>query len=188
MAPEAAKRLERVRQEHGSETLKDFWKALTKNSQYDVSYEAVRTYHSSREPPAHYYARVADVTGARLEWLITGRGEAWQVDAEIAQRTSGEVEEGPGAELAGKLTAVSRELGLPSEVEFCVAQFLWRLYTGGALLSEEEEFPGDKIPEERIREDLSGLLGPALGLKDRGPPAYAAGVLAQLSVAYLRHL
>ena len=52
-----AKRLEHVRQKVGFETVKDFWKEISKT--YDVSYEAVRNYHSDREPPARYYAAVA---------------------------------------------------------------------------------------------------------------------------------
>ena len=43
--------------------------------QYFISYEAVRQYHNEgRQPPVHYLARLAEVFGVRVEWLVSGSG------------------------------------------------------------------------------------------------------------------
>ena len=76
-----AERLEYVRRNAGVETLKDFWEEISKI--LDVSYEAARNYHTHREPPAQYYAAVAERFGVRLEWLIRGGlGPVYQLDWE----------------------------------------------------------------------------------------------------------
>lgn len=71
-------RLEQVRETEGFDTLKAFWTAVTTardpDDAYDVSYEAVRNYHSTREPPVSYLARVADRFDYTLRWLVTGDG------------------------------------------------------------------------------------------------------------------
>lgn len=74
-----AERLEYVRESTGHQTLKAFREALTGDDTYSVSYEAVRTYHEHRDPPVHYVARVAEVFGVSLEWLILGgEGPVWR--------------------------------------------------------------------------------------------------------------
>jgi len=50
-----------------------------------VSYEAVRNYHFNREAPAKYHAQVAKKFGVRLEWLITGEGERFEVEEAVEQ-------------------------------------------------------------------------------------------------------
>ena len=72
-------RLEWVRKTHGFRDLRPFWRRVAAPHQgddgYSISYDAVRTYHVvGREAPAAYLARVADVFGIRLVWLVTGRG------------------------------------------------------------------------------------------------------------------
>ncbi len=60
-----------------TENLRDFWRLLTaaQTGRPAFSYAAARTYHvQGREPPASYLARVAEVFGVRLEWLIRGEG------------------------------------------------------------------------------------------------------------------
>lgn len=73
----AAERLERVRRECGYERLADLHEELVEADGYSVGYSTVASYHneeSGREPPASYFVRVAEVTGARLEWLMRGEG------------------------------------------------------------------------------------------------------------------
>ncbi|MEJ2206042.1 MAG: hypothetical protein P8170_18255 [Gemmatimonadota bacterium] len=72
-----AERLEHVRGHVNCGTLRDFWRELTADGGYQVSYEAVRNYHHDREPPVEYLVQVARVFGVDLEWLATGDGGAW---------------------------------------------------------------------------------------------------------------
>lgn len=77
-----AERLEQVRTTLGYEDLRSFWRDLTSEG-FHISYDAARVYHDvdrqpPREPPAAYLARVAGMCSVRLEWLITGQGEARQ--------------------------------------------------------------------------------------------------------------
>lgn len=78
-ATPVARRLEHVRHLHGVPTLRAFFDRLVEprspTDTYQLSYAAVRNYHFDREPPASYLARVAQVFGIKLEWLITGEGE-----------------------------------------------------------------------------------------------------------------
>jgi len=78
-------RLESVRLRCGRPTLRDFWREITGDGEFKVSYEAVRNYHTDRSPPVDYLVRVADRFGANLEWLATGRGSAWPSDPGIRQ-------------------------------------------------------------------------------------------------------
>lgn len=84
-----AKRLERVRTQSGFPSLRSFWQKLIDgwDEGAAVSYEAVRGYHFNREPPADYLARVADVFGYRLEWLVTGKGAARSTHEREAETT-----------------------------------------------------------------------------------------------------
>ena len=72
-----AERLEHVRGRVSCSTLRDFWRELTLDGGYQVSYEAMRNYHHDREPPVEYLVQVARVFGVDLEWLATGEGGAW---------------------------------------------------------------------------------------------------------------
>jgi len=85
LGTETAKRLEYVRKASGHESLQAFWNALTRDAEHAVSYDAARTYHSFREPPARYLAAVARATGARLEWLITGDGEPFELEEQVRE-------------------------------------------------------------------------------------------------------
>ncbi len=69
-----AQRLEYVRGHSNCTTLRDFWRELTLDGAYQVSYEAVRNYHHDREPPVEYLVQVARVFDVDLEWLATGVG------------------------------------------------------------------------------------------------------------------
>ena len=85
LIPEAV-RLERVRRDHGLDSIWNFWKELCsrppgdleaktdESGDYQISYEAVRNYHYNRHAPGHYYAQVAAVFGVRLEWLLGAGG------------------------------------------------------------------------------------------------------------------
>ena len=81
--PPTVERLEWVREECGYPNLKAFWKALTADGAYQISYEAARKYHMSRAAPADYLARVADVCGVGLLWLVTGEGKQLVSQQEI---------------------------------------------------------------------------------------------------------
>jgi hypothetical protein len=72
-----AERLEHVRRNVHCVTLRDFWRELTVEGGYQISYEAVRNYHHDREPPVDYLVQVAKVFDADLHWLATGQGSAW---------------------------------------------------------------------------------------------------------------
>lgn len=88
-----AQRLEIVRANAGAENLRDFWKRLMEEAPrgYSVSYEAVRNYHSGREAPVTYLARVAEAFGYRFEWLATGVGPRTEVEAQTVTRELGDV-------------------------------------------------------------------------------------------------
>lgn len=80
----AAERLERVRKECGYERLADLHSALEEGDGYTVSYSSVSNYHNVErrgEPPASYFVRIAEVTGARLEWLLRGEGPMFADEA-----------------------------------------------------------------------------------------------------------
>ncbi len=78
-----ARRLEYVRQSVQCKTLREFWRRLLDGGDYEVSYEAVRNYHSDRDPPVDYLIRVAHVFGVSLEWLATGESQPWPADAQV---------------------------------------------------------------------------------------------------------
>jgi hypothetical protein len=86
-APERAisARLEHVRGRFGYKSRRAFWQALCDGWDDPVSYEAVRMYHWKRQPPPSYLARVAEVFGVRLEWLITGEGRITEAEEEAAR-------------------------------------------------------------------------------------------------------
>lgn len=86
-APERAisARLEHVRSRKGYKSRRAFWQALCDGWDDRVSYEAVRMYHWKREPPPSYLARVAEVFGVRIEWLITGEGRVTVAEEEAAR-------------------------------------------------------------------------------------------------------
>jgi hypothetical protein len=72
-----------VRQSVQCKTLREFWRRLLDGGDYEVSYEAVRNYHSDRDPPVDYLIRVAHVFGVSLEWLATGESQPWPADAQV---------------------------------------------------------------------------------------------------------
>ena len=87
-----AQRLERVRERVGAANVRDFWKRLMDKagSEYSVSYEAVRNYHSGREAPASYLVAVARAFGFNLMWLASGEGPATPGDAVVVQKPLGD--------------------------------------------------------------------------------------------------
>lgn len=93
-----AQRLEHVRGHSRCVTLRDFWRELTLDGDYQVSYEAVRNYHHDREPPVEYLVQVARVFDVDLEWLATGEGGDRQGNGHDLGDVDGEgVLEGNGA-------------------------------------------------------------------------------------------
>jgi hypothetical protein len=105
-----SRRLEDVRQLKGFLSLRSFWAKLSENWRAEdgaVSYEAVRNYHYDREPPAAYLARVAEVFGFSLRWLITGNGPKTEPKGRIDSTDTGETR------LVALKETVLRELGIP---------------------------------------------------------------------------
>ena len=71
-----AERLEQLRLKHlEGMSLAEFHRQLLLRDGYEVSYAAVRNYHTTRKAPVDYYAQVSRVFGIRLEWLLFGEGE-----------------------------------------------------------------------------------------------------------------
>jgi len=99
-------RLEQVRNRVRSSTLRDFWRELTSDDEYRISYEAVRNYHGDRDPPVDYLVRVSDVFHVNLPWLATGRGHPWPNDPEIGRRAEGAISKEPAAEFEPALSEV----------------------------------------------------------------------------------
>lgn len=175
VAPElesgAARRLEAAREAAGFEHLRDFHRALEEEDGYSVSYTSVFTYHSEekrREPPASYFVRVAEVTGARLEWLLTGAGEMF----ERPSTERGEPSDDLGFSSEEAETAFFNSLAfwaeIPSNDQFSVDSYsaltsLLRTFgEGGEDLGEEDyrRFGQDvgrilRLPHERL--GFSGL-------------------------------
>lgn len=87
-----ATRLEYVRKQVQCRTLRDFWRHLRKDGEYEISYEAVRNYHNDRNPPVEYLNRVAEIFGVSLQWLATGRDQPWPTE-ESVERSSEEAQE-----------------------------------------------------------------------------------------------
>lgn len=93
-APETdtAGRLEFVRSKVQCNTLRDFWRELTRG-EYEISYEAIRNYHYDREPPVDYLVQVSNVFDVNLRWLATGAGQPWPEEPGIdraAEEAAGE--------------------------------------------------------------------------------------------------
>ena len=123
----AARRLESLRSDLGYESLRGFWRELMRDGEHGTydeapSYASVRSYHRNREPPAHYFARVAAVTGASLRWLMTGDGPMYAAQGQGPLSTSGWVS-----------TALSG--GVSEESEPCAA-----FYRGVPFLPEMSPF------------------------------------------------
>jgi hypothetical protein len=56
-------------------SLAEFHRQLVQPGGFQISYAAVRNYHTNRKAPVDYYAQVSRVFGVRLEWLLFGEGE-----------------------------------------------------------------------------------------------------------------
>ena len=65
-------RLDHLRQALGYATLTDWHDRVAED--YECSYQAIRRWHSDREPPISYVDAVARIGNANLEWLIRGEG------------------------------------------------------------------------------------------------------------------
>ena len=122
-----ARRLERLRSDLGYGSLRELLRALMRDEEHGLyeeapSYASVRTYHRDRDPPAHYFTRVAEVTGASLRWLMTGEGPMYAARDQGPLSTSGLV----SAALLGRVS---------EESDPCAA-----FYRGLPFLSEMSPF------------------------------------------------
>ncbi len=122
----AARRLESLRSDLRYESLRGFWRELMRDDEHGTyeeapSYASVRTYHLNREPPAHYFARVAAVTGASLRWLMTNEGPMYAA-------------RGQGPLSTSRLVSAALFGGVSEESEPCAA------FYRGVRLSEMSPF------------------------------------------------
>lgn len=86
-APDLAEQLRLVREIRGVQNLRVFWQDLTKGGDYEISYDAVRTYDKGREPPPSFLRQVAKVYRINLAWLIGGEGPATVEEAAAKRET-----------------------------------------------------------------------------------------------------
>jgi len=130
-----------------------------------ISPSTYNYYEKDRVPPAPTLARIADLTNARLEWLITGRGDAFPRSAPGASGRG-------GAAAQGVLDRLRRLLASSPRLDQPVTAFVQML----------EEMAGAKVPEAREAEEAgpagaAGLIpvigGTAAGVarfwRDYGP-------------------
>jgi hypothetical protein len=157
------KRLEHVREVRGLRSVRKVQQRLKSQLGYEVSYPSVRAYHvGEREPPAEYFVRFAELTGARLEWLLTGREPIFERDEDsltaILDRAS---EQGTGMPLEERLRAYHRgfwsnlpEVDVYSHVvRALLYELLRRWHAGGA--SQPEQLGGEL---ERLGSEVGRLL------------------------------
>lgn len=115
-----AKRLEELRAAKEIRSLKTFWEGLggpispmgeggyalpvDEEGRYKISYEAVRNYHYDRQPPNHYFIRVAEVYSALVPWLMYGQGGMFDKE---------ETDEETSQPLARAASALSSRIEIP---------------------------------------------------------------------------
>ena len=136
------RRLEDIRLLKGFRTLKAFWEALTKDDDYEVSYEAVRNYHFNREPPVAYVRQVAKVFGVRLQYLIDGEEPAL-VEEEAYQELFAESADLEATEGQRILDAVFEAFppirSLPIHVQGLFVE-VWSAYSGTGWVHSQVPF------------------------------------------------
>ena len=106
-----AQQLEAVREHFGVPSLRAFHARLAEGWRDEdgrVSYEAVRNYHYDRDAPVAYLARVAEVFGVRLPYLVAGEGAMTAEE----QRAAEEAEGVAMAVLAGVTRSITEEQGV----------------------------------------------------------------------------
>lgn len=129
-------------------------------------------YEKGRVPPSDVLARAGEVTGARVEWLLTGEGPRFKV-APQADRAA----EGGAAPLGGEAGASNAERALVERFRQAVASKPRGEAAVGALAAILDEvnraFPEDKPAQAWQRRHLDSADGliPILGRS-------AAGLLA----------
>jgi hypothetical protein len=128
-------RLEHAREVHGLRSVREVQQRLSSQLGYEVSYPSVRAYHvGEREPPAEYFVRFAELTGARLEWLLTGREPIFERDED-------------------SLTAILDRASESHVVRALLYELLRRWHAGGA--SQPEQLGGEL---ERLGSEVGRLL------------------------------
>lgn len=164
-----AHRLEYVRQTVQCTTLRDFWRRLVEDGTYEISYEAVRNYHSDRDPPVEYLVRVSQVFTVNLEWLATGNAQPWPSDADV-DSAARHVAEGGHPEFESALEEVFWQYRkLPPLAQAVVLKTCDRLF-------RDAEF----------RSSLQGRTGPTRGYVGRFVGKALAGPLVNAVAGTVR--
>lgn len=163
-------RLEQVRERVQCRTLRDFWREITQDGSYRVSYEAIRNYHSDRDPPVEYLVRVSEVFGADLRWLATGAGAPFPPDPSV-----------------GKIAESVNGDGRLSEFESAIGEVFWHYsklppLAAAVILKTCERLYRDA----HYRAQLEGKSGPSRGYVGRFVGKALAGPLVNAVAGTVR--
>lgn len=162
-----SKRLEAVRLRLGYETYKDWWRFLTADGEFVVSYEAVRNYQygrvggRDRDPPVSYLVRVAEMTGVSLRWLADGSDYAFPEDVPPADEHNRRIV----GRWVDAVERVARRLGLSPEspgggtLAFSLNERMWALKE---LLTRDLRYRGETLekagPDSEPDEDVEAFV------------------------------
>lgn len=163
---EISARLEQIRDVNGI-TLKEFVERLNmpldEGDTFVANYSSARYYHYDREPPAPYLARVADVFGARLEWLITGRGEPTEMEAALREPEPDRPHQGVRATMDERLRAAFPPYdALSNHARGFLLEVLMRAFQDTTLHPEHPLLRGGETGDSAVAA-VADWIGSALG-------------------------
>lgn len=162
----------------GIPSLRGFWSRLKEGWDEPVSYEAVRTYHYDRDPPASYLARVVEVFPelSTIEYLITGKGPRNQAE-QRAREIQGEVWNMILGSGAGWLAATPGTQARLLEV-------FERFHAQSERRAELAGSP-PPTPQQSVKELGDLLNGPLLRWRDMGTPGVWSDIHPERMFAYV---
>ncbi len=198
--------------DRGGWSIRSLQRELTKLEVPASSYSSVRAYVNGLTVPRRdWIEAAANVLGVRAEWLRTGSGQITETEETLRERA--ELEEGKrrlkglSSQLDGYIDHalgqfVGEEVECPNEVWRCLRGFLLRYF----LVYYQEKATTEVLPSERglpervivdeellkpsldeIEDFIQEELSPALKAMPLGPGEFAAALLSQLAVLYLRY-
>ena len=191
----AAARLEWVRAQAGYDTLKAFWRDLTRSTGYDVSYAGVHNYHAidgGREPPVGYLVAVSDFTGADVGWLVRGQGEPSSDRAAMqlaAARSTAVAMPELGEEtlllVERALDAAFPYFDLPAYVRLFVLETWQRTYKDMRDQMQRAKLGRSEIDVKSLQEEaarrLSRALAGPMSVYSETSDVYPSGIFGHLS-------
>lgn len=127
-----------------------------------ISPSTYNYYERDRIPPADVLARMAAVTGARLDWLVTGRGPQFDRPAEQS-------ESGAASRSSGLLGRLERLLGTAPRLEQPVAAFVRMLEEMAGVRWADEAGPSAAVAEGLIPVMGGTAAGVARFWREYGP-------------------